>query len=70
MGTVCGRTLVDQADRLERAQRLVVEPDTTRVVDKAWPLIDDEGANTLQTKDVRQRQTDGTGTDDDDSQPR
>ena len=51
--------LFDQADRLEGAQRLVVESDAARIVDEAVPLVDHEGANTLQAKDVGQRQPDG-----------
>ena len=54
-----GQDLFNQADRLKCAQRLVVESDTARIVDEAVPLFDHEGANTLQAKDVGQRQADG-----------
>jgi hypothetical protein len=57
---------VDQTDRLKCANRLVVEPDAARVVDKGVALLDHQRANALQAKDVRERQPDGAGPDDDD----
>ena len=49
---------VDQTDRLEGAQRLVVESDPTRVVDQRGAILDYQRANTLLTKDIRQSQPD------------
>ena len=57
---------VDQPDGLEGAQRLVVEPDTTGIVDEGVALIDDHGPDTLQSKDVGQGQAGRPGPDDDD----
>ena len=57
---------VDQSDRLERAQRFVVESDTARIVDQGVALLDDQGLNTLQTKHIGQGQADRSGTDDQD----
>jgi hypothetical protein len=57
---------VDQADRLESPQRLVVQTDTAWIVDEGVTLLHDEGPNALQAKDVRQCQAGGPGPDDDD----
>ncbi len=54
---------VDQADRLEGAQRLVVQPDPARVVDKRVPFLDHQRADALQAKDVGQGQPDRSGAD-------
>ena len=55
---------VDQTDRLEGAQRLVVQSDPARVVDERVPLLDHQRANTLQAKDVGYGQSDRAGADD------
>ncbi len=44
---------VDQTDRLEGAQRLVVQSDPTRVVDQRGALLDHQRANALLAKDIR-----------------
>ena len=56
---------VDQADRLERAQRLVVEPDAAGIVDQRVAFFDHQSADTLQAKDIGQGQTDRPRADDD-----
>ena len=38
---------VDQTDRLEGAQSLVVEADTARIVDEGVALLDDQGPDSL-----------------------
>ena len=55
---------VDQAYRLEGAQRLVVQSHPTRVVDECVSFLDHQCADTLQAKDIGQRQSDRAGTDD------
>ena len=57
---------IHQSDRLEGAQRLVVEADPPGVVDQGVALLHHQSANTLQAKDVRQGQSGGPGPDDDD----
>ena len=57
---------VDETDRLEGANRLVVEPDAARVIDQRGPLVDHQRVNALQAKDVRQGESDWAGPDDDD----
>ena len=52
--------------RLERPQRFVVKADPARVVDEAVSFVDHQRANTLQPKDIGQREPDGAGPDDDD----
>ena len=49
---------VDQPDRLEGAQRLVVQPDPARIVDERIALVDHQRADTLPAKDIRQSQPD------------
>ena len=58
--------LVDQSDRLERAQRLIVQADAAGVVDEAVPLVDHQSANALQAKDVGQGEPHRACPDDDD----
>ena len=53
-----GQDAIDQTYRLEGAQRLVVKPDTARIVDQRLTFVDHQGAYTLQAKDIGQSQTD------------
>ena len=57
---------VDQPDGLEGAQCLVVQSDTAGIVDEGVALFDDDCPDSLQPKDVRQRETGRAGPDDDD----
>ncbi len=59
------QNMVDQADRLEGAQRLVIEPDPAGIVDQRVALFDHQSADTLQAKDIGQCQTDRSRADDD-----
>ncbi len=53
---------LDKPDRLEGAQRLVVQAHPARVVDQGVPLLDHHGADALQAKDIGERQADRTRT--------
>src|SRR6201988_319492 len=66
VGHRMGQDAIDQTNRLEGAQRLVVKPDTARVVDQRLAFVDDQGAYTLQAKDIGQGQTDRARADHDD----
>src|SRR5581483_160399 len=55
-----------EPDRLECAQRLVVESDPAGVVDQRVAFVCHQGPNTLQAKDVREREPHRAGADDDD----
>jgi len=49
---------VDQPDRLEGAQRLVVQPDPARIVDERVAFVDHQRPDTLPAKDIGQGQPD------------
>ncbi|MCY1222980.1 hypothetical protein D9M72_350890 [compost metagenome] len=55
-----------QADRLEYAQRFVIEADGTRVVDDLRELFHQHHADALQAEDIGDHQADRPGTDDGD----
>jgi hypothetical protein len=59
------KDVLDQADRLEGAQRLVVEPDAARVVDQGVAFFNHQRADALQAKDIGQSQADWACADDD-----
>ena len=59
------QNVVDQADRLERAQRLVVQPDAAGIVDQRVAFFDHQSADALQAKDIGQGQTNRSRADND-----
>ena len=59
------QNVFDQPDRLKRAQRLVVQPDTAGIVDQRIALFDHQSADALQAKDIGQGQTDRPRADND-----